>query len=382
MSYLGSWKINDSVTFTVVTHAATGALTDADAVPSYRVYEDETSTAILSGNMAKLDDPNTTGHYSARITLSAANGFEKGKSYSIFISAAVGGVTGATVRTFQVQAEVTAASVAPGAITAASFAAGAIDADAISADAVTKIQAGLSTLNAAGVRSAVGLASANLDTQLAAIDDLIDTEVAAIKTVVDAIEVDTQDIQSKIGTPAGSSVSADIADVEGKVDDLESRLGTPSDLGSGATVAANLVDLDTQLGDLPTNAELATALAAADDAILAAIAALNNLSAAQVNAEVAAALADYDAPTKAELDTAIDSLPTATENADALLKRDMSAITGEASRSLLNALRAIRNRVAVVNGTMTVYQEDDSTAAWTATVTTGPGHPISEIEPS
>lgn len=55
---------------------------------------------------------------------------------------------------------------------------------------------------------------------------------------------DTNDIQSKIGTPAGASVSADIADVEGKVDDLESRLGTPSDLGSGATVAANLVDIE------------------------------------------------------------------------------------------------------------------------------------------
>jgi len=43
--------------------------------------------------------------------------------------------------------------------------------------------------------------------------------------------------------------------------------------------------------DLPTNAELTTALAAADDAVLAAIAALNNLSAAQVNAEVVDALA-------------------------------------------------------------------------------------------
>lgn len=41
-----------------------------------------------------------------------------------------------------------------------------IDADSIKADAVTEIQSGLSTLTAAGVRSAVGLASANLDTQL------------------------------------------------------------------------------------------------------------------------------------------------------------------------------------------------------------------------
>lgn len=44
-------------------------------------------------------------------------------------------------------------------------------------------------------------------------------------------------------------------------------------------VAANL---DTQLGDLPTNSELATALGTADDAVLAAIAALNNPTTAQI----------------------------------------------------------------------------------------------------
>lgn len=42
-----------------------------------------------------------------------------------------------------------------------------------------------STLDAAGVRSAVGLASANLDTQLTAIDDAVDTEVAAVLAAVD-----------------------------------------------------------------------------------------------------------------------------------------------------------------------------------------------------
>jgi hypothetical protein len=38
---------------------------------------------------------------------------------------------------------------------------------------------------AAGIRTAVGLASANLDTQLTAIDDYIDTEVSAIKAKTD-----------------------------------------------------------------------------------------------------------------------------------------------------------------------------------------------------
>lgn len=62
-----------------------------------------------------------------------------------------------------------------------------VTADALAADAVAEIQAGLSTLDAAGVRTAVGLAAANLDTQLTAIDDYLDTEVAAIKAKTDSL---------------------------------------------------------------------------------------------------------------------------------------------------------------------------------------------------
>jgi hypothetical protein len=107
MSFLGSWKIDDNLIFPAITHRFdTGALTDADAVPAYRVYEDETSTAILTGNMAKLDDTNTTGFYSEQIALSAANGFEKGKCYTVYITAAVNSVTGGQHHTFQIEAEV------------------------------------------------------------------------------------------------------------------------------------------------------------------------------------------------------------------------------------------------------------------------------------
>ena len=52
-------------------------------------------------------------------------------------------------------------------------------------DAAWITATGFSTLDAAGVRTAVGLASANLDTQLAAIAAYIDTEIAAILAAVD-----------------------------------------------------------------------------------------------------------------------------------------------------------------------------------------------------
>jgi hypothetical protein len=157
-------------------------------------------------------------------------------------------------------------------------------------------------LDAAGTRSAVGLASANLDTQLLAIAGYIDTEVGAI--------------YSRIGAPVGASISADIAAVQAKTVNLPSDPADASDISGAFSVVGSAIaslnnlsqagvraavgmasaNLDTQIGllatqasvdDLPTNAELATALAGADDPTLAAIAALSIPSADAVADEVA-----------------------------------------------------------------------------------------------
>ena len=88
-------EIGDNLVFSITTHDPdTGVLTDADSAPSYRVYEDETGTAILNGSMAKLDDANTTGFYTESIACTSGNGFEDGKSYTIYIEATVDSDTG------------------------------------------------------------------------------------------------------------------------------------------------------------------------------------------------------------------------------------------------------------------------------------------------
>src|SRR3990172_9039911 len=80
--------ISDNLVFSVCTHDPdTGILTDADSVPTYRIYEDETATPILTGAMAKLDDANTTGFYTESIACTSGNGFENGKTYTIYIEA-------------------------------------------------------------------------------------------------------------------------------------------------------------------------------------------------------------------------------------------------------------------------------------------------------
>jgi hypothetical protein len=68
--------------------------------------------------------------------------------------------------------------------------------------------------------------------------------------------------------------------------------------------------------------------------------------------------------------------------ADALLKRDFAAVTGEAARSLLNAARFLRNKWTITGATLTVRKEDDAATAWTAAVAQTAGNPISEIDPA
>lgn len=66
-----------------------------------------------------------------------------------------------------------------------------------------------------------------------------------------------------------------------------------------------------------------------------------------------------------------------------LLKADWAGLTGEAARSMLNALRFLRNKWSVSDTTLTVTKEDDSTSAWTSTLTTNASaEPITSSDPS
>jgi hypothetical protein len=109
----------------------------------------------------------------------------------------------------------------------------------------------------------------------------------AIDTVVDAILADTSTdgVVVASGSKTGYTLTAttglgnQTADITGTVsgNSTHNAAAVLSALGTGtwATSLASQVSVD----DLPTNAELATALGTADDAVLAAIAALNDLSA-------------------------------------------------------------------------------------------------------
>jgi hypothetical protein len=73
----------------------------------------------LSGSMTLVDEDNSDGSYEVPITLSAANGFEVGKSYRAHVVGTVGGVTGATDKTWRVGVVLTAQPPTSAAIAAA-----------------------------------------------------------------------------------------------------------------------------------------------------------------------------------------------------------------------------------------------------------------------
>lgn len=83
----------------------------------------------------------------------------------------------------------------------------------------------------------------------------------------------------------------------------------------------------------------------------------------------------------ANLDTQLDALPTAVENADALLGRNVSG-GSSSGRLVKQALHVLRNKTDIAGGTLTVYDTDDSTTSFTAAVTTTAGDPITTIDPA
>lgn len=83
---------------------------------------------------------------------------------------------------------------------------------------------------------------------------------------------------------------------------------------------------------------------------------------------------------------AIDANALATdavnEIADAILNRNIAG-GSSTGRLVKDAFRAIRNKSAISAGTLTVFQEDDTTTAWTATVVSdAAANPIISIDPA
>jgi len=278
------------------------------------------------------------------------------------------------ISTAQVNAEVDTAISDAALATAASLATVDTNVDAILVDTGTTIPAqitGLNDLSAADVNAEVdtALADIHLDhllavdydpatppgTATALLNELIESDAGVSRFTVNALEngptgsgASAESIADAVWdealsghTTAGSAGKA-VADVETDATAVLEDTGTTIPALIAALNDLSEAQVNAQVDTAIADAALATAanLATVDgivDAIFvdtattipALIAALNDLSAAQVNAEVDTALADYDGPTKAELDAGLAALndPTAAAIADAVLDETLSGHT-------------------------------------------------------
>lgn len=248
--------------------------------------------------------------------------------------------------------------------------------DDILVDTGTTIPATLGTLATA---SALATVDANVDeilidtgttlpSTLATIAGYLDTEIASIKAVTDKLDT-TVELDSTVyrfttnaleNAPAGGGGgSSDWTTTE--KEQIRHRLG---------------IDGDTDAPSATPSLATAAAVATVDTVVDAIQAKTDALPSDPADASVIAGRFDT-------LDAAVDAVPTATENADALLNRDMSAVSDTNSRTPLNALRFLRNRWSVSGTTLTVTKENDSTSAWTSQVTTNvAAEPITGSDPA
>lgn len=260
----------------------------------------------------------------------------------------------------------------------------------------------------------------------------------------------TGDSYARLGAPTGASVSADIASVKSKTDNLPANPAATSDIPSAASVADAVWDEATAghvtagtfavaVTDILDDTGTSGVVVAAGSKTGYSLAAdQSGVTIGTVNALGAQAKADVNAEVDAALDTAIpvtptadsinerikaidDKLPAGTisdfdssvdtvavgiggisstsfaasaidsaalaqsagqEIADEVLNRNLAGGGSGDTRNVRNALRVLRNKASVSGGVLTVYQENDVSTAWTATVTTTAGDPISEVDPT
>jgi hypothetical protein len=176
---------------------------------------------------------------------------------------------------------------------------------------------------------------------------------------------------------AGTAITAAAGIPEVKVASIANNAITAASINADAITAAKIADGAIDAATFAASAITATVLA--DNAITAAKIADGAIDAATF----AAGAIDASAIAANAIGASELAADAATEIADAILNRDMSAVTDSNARSPLNALRFLRNKWSIAGTTLTVTKENDSTEAWTTELSSDAGaEPVVGSDPA
>lgn len=169
-----------------------------------------------------------------------------------------------------------------------------------------------------------------------------------------------------------------VADITASVTEEDTTYGQLSLVLSASEMNGDAIWVyikDDTSGCVPFTCTLYTAAATLDE-IKTAIDAIDDY----VDTEVAAIKAKTDNLPASP--AATGDIPTSADIADKVLGRSIAG-GADGGRTVKSALAALRNKVTISGGTMTVYDTDDSTSLWSAAVTTdAAAEPIITVDPS
>ncbi len=344
---------------------STGAPFTLAGTPALSVYKDNSTTQSTSGVTLSADFDSVTGfnHY-AIDTSSDGTFYSAGSFFQVVITtgtvdsvSAVGTVVGRfSIRKNSALKPTTAGR------TLVVDASGLADANTVklgptgAGTAQTARDIGTSVLLSSGTGTgqlslSSGLVTLAAVTHTGAVIPTVTTTTTATNLTNAPTAGDfTATMKTSIGTAvAASAVASVTGNVSGNV------VGSVGSVTGGAT-SANQTTINNNVLALgsPMQAGASVTLTAAYDA-----------------AKTAAQAGNAMALTSGERDS----------TADALLARNVSG-GSSAGRTVKQALHVLRNKTAIAAGTLTVYDTDDTTSSFTATVTTAAGDPITSIDPA
>lgn len=279
MRYIGDFNTSSIIRGLFNTRTAAGVPITLGGTPSLSVYKSNSTTESTAGVTLTVDFDSRTGlHFFAIDTSADGTFYAAGEDYRIV-------VTAGTVDSVSVVGHVVAVfSLANRSALRPTTAGRTLDVSAGGEAGIDLANVGspTTTLNLSGttIKTATDVETDTADIQsrlpAALVSGRMDSSVGAMAANV----LTASAIASDAITDAKVASDVTIASVTGSVGSVVGL--TPGNLDVAVSTRASQTSVD----DLPTSAELATALGSSDDATLSAIAALNNLSAAQVNAEV------------------------------------------------------------------------------------------------
>jgi hypothetical protein len=206
----------------------------------------------------------------------------------------------------------------------------------------------------------------NIDAAISSRNATTPPTVAAIRAEMDANSTKLANLDATI------SSRTLVADVTAAVWGAASRTLTAFGFTVTATADPDTAAIKAKTDNLPASPAAVGSAMTLTGAYDAAKTAAQAGALATVGSDVTTLLADVEA---------LPDAPTATANADALLGRNIAG-GSNGGRTVKDALRVSRNKVVVSATTITVYAEDDTTIAWTGTLTTDAAAiPITAVAP-